>query len=64
MTTLRDILLEMLGDPPRYDDGYNGLHPVDLSCLDTSITGYDSTSFRKSVQQVIAATRTYDFKEK
>jgi len=40
MTTLRDILTDLFGDPPMHDDGYNGLHPVDLSGLDTPITGY------------------------
>ncbi len=40
MPNLSDILKEMLGDPPMYDDGYNGRHPVDLSGLDTPITGY------------------------
>ncbi len=33
--TLREILLEFLGDPPMY----KGL-PVDLSCLDEEIKGF------------------------
>lgn len=61
MTTLRDILLEMLGNPPTYDDGVNGRHPVDLSCLDTPIAGYQSPDMQGTYRQVAEATRTYHF---
>ncbi len=61
MTTLRDMLLDLFGDPPMYDDGYNGLHPVDLSGLDTPITGYQSPDIQETYRQVAAATRTYHF---